>query len=462
MPTQTLADLPEYHDDLLIVKVRPDPGLQAMAGIAAVDFADSAASPGLSAVAFYERAGLIRQVVPLHAGSANTRAESFANGALAGVAAAAASFGASPSPNDGVTVLQLRPGADATELQRALAQDATIEYVGPVPARYLMADATVAANPPAADTLWNLRKIRWPEARAAGLPSPSAVRVAVLDTGVDPGHPDLPPLRRYVHDYGIPGGATSSIDAVGHGTHVTGTIGARINNSLGINGICDCSISVLKIFNDEVTYIASRNAFVYLVDPILYRAALADCIEQGEQVVNLSIGGYGAPDPQERQLFKQLVDNGCIVVAAMGNENTSKPAYPAAIPGVVAVGATGLDDRRANFSNSGNHISLSAPGVAIWSTLPTYPGQTGFRAVLSAAGKPVPGAPLSRDVMYAAWDGTSMATPHVAATAALSIAKHGSATALQKLKNATDRVPAMGSSAFTTEYGSGRLNLLRV
>lgn len=466
MPTPPIPDLPEYHDDLLIVKVRPDAGLVATPEALGADFRESSEAPGLSTLALYERAGFIKSMTPLHRGATTPR-RGAGGQALESVVAAAASFSSTPTPapNAGVTMVELQPGTDTRNLQQALAQDPSIEYVSRVPVRYLMTNTTIAATPPPADTLWNLKKIEWAAARASGLASAAQVRVAVLDTGVDANHPDLPALERYVHDYGIPGGATSADDIVGHGTHVTGTICAKINNALGINGICDCRISALKIFSDNVVFISNRNSFAFVVDPVLYRAALADCVEEGEQVVNLSIGGYGPPDPQESQLFRALIDNGCVVVAAMGNENTSTSSYPAAIPGVVAVGATGLDDRRASFSNVGNHIALSAPGVGIWSTLPTYPGHTGNRATVSSSGKIVPGAPIMRETNYAAWDGTSMATPHVAAAAALAIAKYGPtslANLVQRLKSATDTVAGMGNSTFTTEYGSGRLNLLKV
>jgi subtilisin family serine protease len=148
----------------------------------------------------------------------------------------------------------------------------------------------------------------------------------------------------------------------------------------------------------------------------------------------------------------------------MGNERAwgSPISYPAALPGVIAVGATGITDTVSNFSNRGNHISVSAPGNAIWSTLPTYPGQTGWRAVRAANGDWVRGAPDTRESDYDAWQGTSMASPHVAAAAALYLANAGRqspAKVKADIQASCDKVPAMGNAAFHPDYGYGRLNL---
>jgi subtilisin family serine protease len=473
---ERVSDLPLYHEDMLLVKVRPSAGpMAAAAAVLGEEALAASPSPGLSALSVYERAGLIKRVIPLaRPAAARARVVAAPMAAMAGIAAAAVSFVEDdPAPNAGVALIELHHGtAGQDDLQLALARDASVEYVASVPVRYLMArrrtsgeEAGVASTPPTGDGFWNLKKIGWSEARAAGHVSAEDVRVGILDTGVDFKHPDLPAPRRYLYDYGIPDGVTSDRDIVGHGTHVMGTICARINNDVGVNGICEATPACYKIFGDQVKYIAARNYFAFLVDPVLYHAALAECVEEGEQVVNLSIGGYGIPTPQELKLFRDLIDNGCTVIAAMGNDNTTASSYPAAISGVVAVGATSYDDARASFSNAGGHISLSAPGVGIWSTLPTYAGRTGNHAALTPAGLPTPGAEMSREADYAAWQGTSMATPHVAAAAALLIAHYGPmspADVRDRLMQACDPVPSMGTSHFTAEYGAGRLNLVKL
>lgn len=478
--------LPEYHDNLLIMKVNPSgtgvAGAGPMAMLPAGAPPNLVASPGVMALSFYERSGLIKRVIPLQrqatfpVGAGPLRATAMIMGAATPYAEV------KKGPTTGVSIVELQPGTNLGQLQSSLAQDPSFEFVSPVPIRYLMGrrsaaggrapaapGATIAATPPPADTLWNLRKIRWQQARDGGLNMAANVRVAVLDTGVDIENPDLPGGEiTYVHDYPESQASTSEMDIIGHGTHVAGIIRAVTGNAAGINGICECRLSVYKIFGDEPASQAVTEPFPhfpYYVDPILYRVALAACLDEGVEVINLSIGGPGAPDPQERALFQSLIDAGVAVVAAMGNENSSRRSYPAAIRGVIAVGATSADDFRADFSNFGGHIALSAPGVAIWSTLPTYPGQSGFFAVQGPGNTWVRGQPISRETDYDAWDGTSMACPHVAAATALAIAKYGSLSAQEvrdKLVAAVDKVPSMGGRDFTNDLGAGRLNLLKL
>jgi subtilisin family serine protease len=159
------------------------------------------------------------------------------------------------------------------------------------------------------------------------------------------------------------------------------------------------------------------------------------------------------------------LNNGTIIVAAMGNnrQGGSPIEFPGAIPGVIAVGATSLDDTVAKFSTRGNHISLCAPGVAIWSTLPTHPGQSGFDAIPGLFGQCIQGKPHRRETDYDAWDGTSMASPHVAAAVALLLANQGKMTpadARDRLMATAHNVPAMHGADVDSDYGAGRLDLL--
>jgi len=327
----------------------------------------------------------------------------------------------------GMTLVELAQPVSA-ELLRRVESSPAIAFAEPMPARWLSA---AAAADPRRNRQWGLRAIRWFE---SARPVPGDVTVAICDTGVDEAHPDLDgAVASYDHE------GASATDIVGHGTHVSGIIAARPNNDAGIVGVADCRLAMWKVFPDEPV---QGN---FYVEGTTFLRALNAIATSGAKVLNLSLGGTESSQA-EQLLFDRLERAGVTVVAAMGNEyaNGNPTEYPAAYEHVLAVGAAAETDRRSPFSNTGAHIGLAAPGSDILSTLPTT--ASGFRS----------------DTSYASWSGTSMATPHVAAAAALVAAEHPDwtpADTKQHLRDTAAKAADMGGKAFTQAYGSGLLDV---
>lgn len=273
---------------------------------------------------------------------------------------------------------------------------------------------------------WGLAKMNLPQAwdHTTG---DSNIVVAVLDSGADLNHPDL--LGNLVAgrdlvdltSFGVNAGDIIDIggedwriegdvltadntpqDEVGHGTHVAGTIGAVSNNAQGVTGVAwECSLMpvralfrVVRLSDNQVTGVGTDADIA---------AGLVWAANNGANIINMSIGG---PDSVTKQnAINYAISQGCLCVAAMGNDNSSTPSYPAAYTGVLAVGAITSSESRAWFSNFGPHISVVAPGTNISSTY--------------------------WDDTYDSLQGTSMACPHVAGLAVLILSCDNSLTADQ-------------------------------
>lgn len=462
-----LGLLPDMHPNMLVVKARPaDRGGALAATLAAALPLTTAVTPsgGLAHLAQLDRQGAVRGVFPV-GGPTDGRQGMAARGAGALTVLANQGYDADAAT---ASLVQLTRDVDLDELVGELGADPEVEFASHVPARYAIASAPGLASAPPTGTPWNLTRIGLPDVEATGVDLGASRTVAVLDTGVDDTHPSLTrAIARYERgDTGA--GLVSSTDVVGHGTHVAGTIHSTADGVVGSRGVCRARLEVYKIFDDEPDHLPRASMFAYLVHPVLYRRALADCAERAPDVVNLSIGGPAEPDPQEYALFRQLEAQGVVVVAAMGNERAlGNPVfYPAAIPGVVAVAATSVNDVVAPFSNSGEHVALAAPGVGIWAPLPTYPGHVAMRATRDARGRPVPGVQFPRDVQYAAMDGTSMATPQISAAAALVQANSPRRRAPQEVRDllmaTAIRVPALNGGRWNRDIGTGVLDLRRL
>jgi hypothetical protein len=344
----------------------------------------------------------------------------------------------------GMSVLTFDTPREAVAAVAELSGDERIAYAHVIPPRFLFAASPARKKAskrgsrrpvrrgsgldPLTNRQWGLTAIELAKAQGvAGFEEPDDIVIAVVDSGVDPDHPDLAGVVLDAQNF-TPGAAR---DTQGHGTHVIGIIAAVRNNALGITGVC------------KSRKVLSLKALGPYDGPGYYRA-IRHATDAGARVANFSLGG--GHDPTEELLVRRAIERGVIVIAAMGNEYESgnPVSYPAAIDGVIAVGATDESDRRASFSQTGPHIHVMAPGVNILSTVPTYPSS------------------LAKRTDYEAWPGTSMATPFVTATVALLLAKKPSATHAQ-IRNALRRgaEPIGGQRGFTEELGYGRLNLPR-
>ena len=184
-----------------------------------------------------------------------------------------------------------------------------------------------------------------------------AVTIAVIDTGVDLGHPDL--SAKIVGGYDFVNGDNSAQDDNGHGTHVAGIAAAITNNGTGVAGVSwGAHIMPIKVLNS-----AGNGTFADVA------AGIAWAADHGAQVINLSLGGSSSSS-----VLQSAVDyaygKGVVIVAAAGNSGINFVLYPARYPNVIAVAATNSTNAHAGFSNFGPEVDLAAPGVFILSTLP--------------------------------------------------------------------------------------------
>ncbi|MFD3258467.1 S8 family peptidase [Paenibacillus lentus] len=246
------------------------------------------------------------------------------------------------------------------------------------------------------------------------------VIVAVVDTGVDLYHPDL--QGRLLKGYNVVAPDEEPVDDVGHGTHVAGIISANVNNGEGIAGMMwggkILPVKALDKSGSGTTYSVAQG--------IIWAA------DNGAKVINLSLGNYA--DAQFlHEAIKYAYDKDVVLVAATGNDNTERPGYPAAYPEVLSVSATDYNLQKASFSNYGDYVDVVAPGESIASTYP--------------------------DNQYAALSGTSMASPHVAALAALIRSVNPDLKNTEVMDIIRNNVIDLGDPGHDNLYGHGQIDV---
>jgi subtilisin family serine protease len=268
--------------------------------------------------------------------------------------------------------------------------------------------------------MWGLRSTR---AETVWTQATNQVTVAVLDTGIG-SHNDL--TGRVLPGRSILSGAISTnvADGHGHGTHVSGTIAALANNNLGIAGVApNAKILPVKVLSDSGSG--------YLSD---VAAGIIYAADSGAKVINMSLGSSGTS-----QTLQDACDyawsRGVTVVAAAGNGGpTASPNYPAADPNdhVIAVAAIDSSNSIAYFSQAGSYVDIAAPGVSVMSTTPNN--------------------------AYDSWDGTSMASPHVAAVAALAYGKSPNASVSTVRAAILAGARDLGTAGRDNTFGAGAVD----
>lgn len=306
----------------------------------------------------------------------------------------------------------------------------------------------------------------WAKSNALAKDKLRPVTVAVIDSGIDWFHPDLPAKSLWKNADEIPengkdddgNGYVDDVigfnfvdydnlpwDQDGHGTFVSGVIAAGQENGTGIAGISSTTrVMALKSLD------AFGNGHASMVaEAIIYAA------DNGADIINLSLGGR-TPTNMERLAVAYAKKNDVLVIAAAGNDGKPVADYaPAGIEGVMTITATDRNDKRAGFSNWGPAIDVAAPGVDV---LSLRARETDLLSLIRGVTYDVGAGVVGNDRAYFRASGTSFAAPIVSGTAAVILAARPDLTAEQldrMIKHSTRDIETIGFDNFS---GYGMLN----
>ena len=306
---------------------------------------------------------------------------------------------------------------DLEAVEAALREDPNVEFVE----KNLIGEATFVPNDPGYSAQWHLPKISAPGGWDLTRGSRS-VTIAVIDSGIDPLHPDL--SANLIPGYNFVAGNTDTHDIYGHGTAIAGIAGAIGNSGIGVAGVAWSNTIMPLVVLDSSGYGTVAN----VASAITYAA------DHGAKVINISLAFNGSTSTLQNAV-NYAWNHGVVIVAAAANASTNTPYYPAALPNVIAVSAVDQNDNLASFSNYGNWITVSAPGVSVYTTA-------------NGGG-------------YLYGSGTSVSSPIVAGLAGLVFSANPNLTNTQVVNLITGNADDVGTPGFDVANGWGRINVQR-
>ncbi len=260
--------------------------------------------------------------------------------------------------------------------------------------------------------------LAWDVSRGQG------IRVAIIDTGIDEGHPDLASKIAVKKIFN----GTSMNDVYGHGTHVAGIIGAVTNNSQGVAGVCpDCQLVIAKALDDS-----GKGPDSVWIEALLWAA------DQNIKVVNISFGS-STNSTAKQDAINYAWNKGIVVVSSSGNNGNTQQMYPCANTNVLCVSSTDNKDQKSSFSNYGTWVDIAAPGSKILSTFPRTTSTLQQQK--------------NQQTTYGYLDGTSMATPVTAGVAGLIWASQYGSSASEVVKRITDTADKIQGTGQYWAYG---------
>ncbi|MBW2702465.1 MAG: peptidase S8 [Deltaproteobacteria bacterium] len=332
-----------------------------------------------------------------------------------------------------LTVIKVESGREWGHIQK-------LRQKGRVAGYNLIANKSTVPNDSYFGYQWHMTAVQ--AEQAWDITTGNGVVVAVVDTGLATGGPDG--IGCVVAGYDVVNGDSDPFDGSGHGTHVSGTIAQTTNNGNGVAGLAyGACIMPIKVLSDS-----GSGSFADIAEGIYY------AVDNGAQVINMSLGVAAPYEMTNDSIVDPALDyayaNGVTVVVAAGNDGYSKMVgYPAIYPTTIAVGSVDFDNVEAVYSNSGIGLDIMAPGG---DTSEDLNGDGYVDGILQET-------LVSGAWGYHFYQGTSMASPHVAAGAALLIASGTAVTPDEVYEALTGSALDLGDAGVDSDYAHGLMQV---